>query len=78
MLGNLFSRPDLVNLFRFTPTYNLENIRSWLLNGNALTQVPPDFTANLSLTNSIFILTLWIISFLAFAAWLFERQDINT
>lgn len=78
ILGNLFNRQNIVNLFRFTPSYNLENVRSWFLNNTALSQVPPGFNADLTLASSSLLLIMWIISLLAFIVWLFQRQDITT
>ena len=78
LLGNLFNKPEILNGFQFTPSYNIDNIRSWLLNNVASDLVPPGFTAELGPFTSFTILVIWIIALLALALWLFNRPDITS
>jgi hypothetical protein len=82
--GRLLDRPGLIRLFRLTPTYNLENVRSWVLDGAPVEIVPaafggPDLPAIADpLLFSLALLFLWLVGLLITAAWLFQRQDITT
>jgi len=76
LLGRILNLPGLVNLFQFTPTYNLENVRAWLAVGAAHTRVAASFTAEPSLLFSIVVLGVWVVGLIALAMAVFERQDI--
>jgi ABC-2 family transporter len=79
IVGNAFNLPNLVNLFVLTPTYNLENVRSWVIDGIGSTAGGiPSFTAVPSLWISILILLLWLIGLLGLTAVIFNHQDITT
>lgn len=72
-------RPDIVNGVVATPTYNLENIRSWVVEGAGSTLGGfPGFTAVPSLAISIGIIVLWLVGLLWLTAVVFRRQDITT
>ena len=73
------ARPNLVNLLVATPTYNLENVRNWVIEGAASTYGGiPGLTATPSLGVSILILLLWLIGLLGGTAVVFQRQEITT
>ena len=77
--GSALKRPALVNLFVVTPTYNLENVRSWVVDGVGSTAGGiPGFTAVPTLGVSMMILLLWLVGLLAGTAVIFQRQDITT
>lgn len=78
ILGNIFNKPELINLYSFTPSYNLENIRVELFDHFAEMQNLPGFTADLSLGSSLLLLVIWIVALMSLAIWLFKRQDITT
>nr|MBN1228794.1 hypothetical protein [Anaerolineae bacterium] len=73
----IFSAPGLVNLYAFSPTYCMENIRSWVIDSVMLPTIYyPNFTAGQTLTGSIIISVLWVIGLIALCTLMFERQDI--
>lgn len=77
--GQLFDRPGLVNLYAITPSYNLTNIVSWIREGVGSTAGGiPGFTAVLSLSYSVLLITLWVVGLAMLTAWLFQRQDITS
>lgn len=79
VVGTVTNRPGLTNLFAVTPTYNLDNILSWVVNGVGSTGAGlPGFTAVPSLTASILIVLLWLVLLLGLTAVFFHRQDITT
>jgi hypothetical protein len=78
VLGIVFSKPEIVNLYRFMPTYNLNNVRSWLVTHRALAAVPSGFTAQPSLAFSCGMLALWLLGLTALAILVFQRQDITS
>jgi ABC-type transport system involved in multi-copper enzyme maturation permease subunit len=76
-LGNLLNKPDLINLYLFTPSYNLSNLTSWFENGTAFL-VGPSFTASPSVGVSVAILLAWMIGLIGSAIVIFQRQDITS
>jgi ABC-type transport system involved in multi-copper enzyme maturation permease subunit len=78
LLGGLLERPSIIDLYRFTPSYNLDNARSWLVNQRALVGVGPGFTAEPSLAVSCALLAAWLVGLTALALWVFQRQDITS
>lgn len=79
LVGNILGRPNLVNIFVATPSYNLENIRSWILEGvGSNVGGMPGFTAVQPLPVSILIVVGWLVGLLVATAVLFNRQDINS
>ena len=72
-------RPNLVNMIVATPTYNLDNIRSWVVAGVGSDFGGfPGFTAVPSLGVSLLIILLWLIGLLGVTAVIFKRQDITS
>lgn len=78
ILGNIFNKPELINLYSFSPSYNLENIRVELFDHYSEMANLPGFTADLSLGSSFSLLVIWIVALMSMAIWLFKRQDITT
>jgi len=75
-LGSLFNRPDLINLYLYTPSYNLDNLRSWFENGSAYIPMPT-FTASPGAGISLVILLAWIVTLVGSSLLIFRRQDIT-
>ena len=83
-IATLLERENLLQLIRFTPTYNVDNIRSlvsadvpsqmftWIFEANNLGNVQN------SLGLSLFILTVWVTLGISLILWLFNRQDISS
>ena len=79
LLSQVLERPELVNLIVATPTYNLENVRSWVTDGVGSNFGGfPGFTAVPPMWGSILILLMWLVGLLAGTAVLFRRQNINS
>jgi hypothetical protein len=70
----------LINLYQFTPTYNLSNLHSWLFRGQAqqfiIAGVAP-LIAEPSFWISAFVLGIWIIGLISLSLRLFQRQEIT-
>jgi ABC-type transport system involved in multi-copper enzyme maturation permease subunit len=79
IISQALQRPEIVNALMVTPTYNLENIRSWVVEGAGSTLGGfPGFTAVPLLPTSIVIIVLWLVGLLGLTAVVFRRQDITT
>ncbi len=78
LLGKLLDNNQAVNLYRFVPTYNIDNIRAWLVTDEALTGMPFGFNAEASLGFSAAMLALWIVGLVLLSAVIFQRQDITS
>ena len=79
IVSQALQRPDMVNALVVTPTYNLENIRSWVVEGAGSTLGGfPGLTAVPSLAISLLIVVLWLVGLLGLTAVVFRRQDITT
>lgn len=79
-LRGLFDKPELINLYQFTPTYNLSNLHSWLFRGQAqqfITTGTAPLTAEPSFGVSSLVLGIWIFGLIGLAIWLFQRQEIT-
>lgn len=79
-LRGVFNRPELINLYQFTPTYNLSNLHSWLFLGEAqqlITAGAAPLTAEPSFWLSALVLTFWIVGLTGLSLLLFQRQEIN-
>jgi MFS family permease len=76
-LAFIFKIPQLINLLSITPNYSLDNIRSWLILGEASRGFNPAFTVEPSLAFSVVCLLAWLVGLIGLAVWLFKRQDIT-
>ena len=79
-LRGILNMPELINLYQFTPTYNLSNLHSWLFLGKAqqfITDGAAPLTAEPSFWLSALILGIWIAGFAGLSLWLFQRQEIT-
>lgn len=77
LVSRLFDWPAVVELYRFTASYNLDNARAWFLDGHAFQSPLVDITSAPSLVGSLLILIVWIALLLGASAWIFNRQDIG-
>lgn len=79
VVGQALDRPNLSNLIAATPTYSLENIRSWVIDGAASDYGGlPGLTVAPSPGASALVLFLWLGVLLGATAVIFRRQDITT
>lgn len=76
LISRLLNKPDIINLYQLTPTYNIENMRSWLVSNLPFTQVEANFNAEPSLAFSSIVLGAWIIGLIILVISVFKRQDI--
>lgn len=80
LLGALFNQPSLINLYQYTPTYNLSNMYSWLLSGEGkvaiIAGISP-LTLAPSFWVSLLILAIWIGGLIGLALVVFQRQEIT-
>ncbi len=81
LLAHLLDYPKLIYAYRFTPSYNVANIKSWLARG-----IPEsenfDFFSNVaefsdSMTFSTVLLVVWVCALVGLTVYLFHRQDIT-
>lgn len=76
-LGSILGKPNLINLYLFTPSYNIDNLRSWFDSGSAF--LPgPGFTASPGIWISLAILLAWIFVLVGSSILLFKKQDITS
>lgn len=78
-LVNWILKINLFGLYIYLPTYNLENIASWIRADSGLpaTFAEHTYTAP-TLAGSLFIIAAWAFGLVAVTAYLFQRQDITT
>lgn len=77
LLSRVFDRPSLVELYRFSASYNLDNARAWLLEGHAFQSPLAQVTHAPTLAGSLLLVGAWILILLGLSAWIFNRQDIS-
>lgn len=78
LLGRLLRWPEIVALYQLSPTYNISNAGSWLLQGQgAGTPILTITLEPLSLGVSLLILAVWVVGLIGLTVWLFRRQDIT-
>ncbi len=77
--GQALQRPSLVNVIVATPTYNLDNVRSWVVDGVGSTFGGfPGFTAVPPIWLSVVILIVWLVGLVGGTVLLFRHQDITS
>ena len=80
MLRGLLNKPELINLYQFTPTYNLSNLHSWLFLGKSqqfISAGVAPLIAEPSFWISALVLGIWIGGLIGLSMWLFQRQEIT-
>jgi hypothetical protein len=70
--------PGLVRLGLYLPSYNLENLRSWLLTGKAQTMELAGVSMQSGLIFSYIILGVWLVGLVGLTIFVFGRQDITS
>jgi ABC-type transport system involved in multi-copper enzyme maturation permease subunit len=76
-LGSILGKPNLINLYLFTPSYNIDNLRSWFDSGSAF--LPgPGFTASPGIGISLGILLAWVILMLGSSIYIFQKRDVTS
>lgn len=81
VVRTLLNLPRITDLYLWTTSYNLDNLRSWFLEGKMLTGLTPDsllFTRGHTPGGSLTILAVWILGLAGLAIAVFRRQDITT
>ncbi len=78
VFGRLIGQPSVINLYRFTTTFNLDNLRSWFVAQEPAGVTFGGFTAEFSATQSILLMLIWIVLLLGLAITIFQRQDISS
>ena len=77
LLSNLFDQPNLINLYRFTPSYNLDNALAWFRSSAGYILPMGNFNTPPGLLFSLVLLLIWIAGFTGLSLWVFQRQDIT-
>ena len=80
LLATIFNQPSLINLYQYTPTYNLSNMYSWLLRGEgevALIAGISPLTFAPGFWFSLLVLTIWIGGLTGLALATFQRQELT-
>ena len=79
-LRSFLGIPELINLYQFTPTYNLSNLHSWLIYGKAqrfISDGIAPLTTDPSFWVSLLIMTIWIGGLISLALAIFQRQELT-
>jgi ABC-type transport system involved in multi-copper enzyme maturation permease subunit len=77
LLRNIFDNPGIMDLYRYTPAYNLANLHKIFFDGGSLLEEMIGLNINNSLGRSLAVLAAWILIPAMLAAWKFTRQDIT-
>ncbi len=80
LLATILNQPSLINLYTYTPTFNLSNMYSWLLHGEgevATIAGISSLTAAPSFWFSILVLAIWICGLIGLALVMFQRQELT-
>ncbi len=83
-VARLFDSVTVLHLFRFTPTYNIENISSWINGSTGLNLLKGPFSWFGAVAPvdgigfSITVLLGWVVVGIATILILFQRQDITS
>jgi ABC-type transport system involved in multi-copper enzyme maturation permease subunit len=78
LAGKIFSLPGLINVYRFTPAYSVDNSQSWFRTGAPILPPVENFPTAPSLSISVLILIVWCVGLIGLAIWAFHRQDITS
>jgi ABC-type transport system involved in multi-copper enzyme maturation permease subunit len=75
-LGTWLNNLQVIKWYRFVPSYNVENVTSWIKEGIPSTLLF-GFSSD-SLAFSLAVLAAWCVGLAALAVLLFRRQDITS
>jgi ABC-type transport system involved in multi-copper enzyme maturation permease subunit len=80
LFSALFNQPSLINLYQYTPTYNLSNMYSWLLRGEGkvaiIAGISPLSTAP-GFWFSLLAMAIWICGLIGLSLVIFQRQELT-
>jgi len=76
LLGNIFDNPQLVNLYRFAPGFNLDNLQVWFFQGHPFSGELLGMAVEYSVFQSLVVMVIWILVPILLAGFLFHRQDL--
>lgn len=76
-LRTIFNAPEIIKLYMITPSYHIDNARSWLLLDTPLEAFYVPANTEISLWLSLILLVLWAFGLTGLAGYLFKRQDIT-
>lgn len=79
ILSRSLNRPEVMEGYKFTPAYNLLNLRSWLTADMAYNLSPP--LSLQSTPDALFsgmVLAAWLVGLAVLTLRLFQRQDITS
>jgi ABC-2 type transport system permease protein len=74
-LRSIIKIPEIINLYMFTPSFHIDNARSWFILEGPLASSYVPANTEISLELSLLILVVWAISLLGLAAIIFQKQD---
>lgn len=77
LIQRVFGWAQAMNLYRFTPSYNLDNARAWMALDHGFLQPGMTLASPPSLAVSLLWLLFWIGLLFGAAALVFQRQDIH-
>ncbi|MGD0173299.1 MAG: ABC transporter permease subunit [Anaerolineales bacterium] len=78
LAGKIFSVPGIINLYRFTPAYSVDNSQSWFNTGTPIPIPLENFSAAPDLAFSLMVLLIWAAGLTALVLAVFQRQDITS
>ena len=79
-LSGFLGKPELINLYQITPTYNLSNLYSWLFSGQAqrfISRGITPLTSEPSFWVSLLVLAIWICGMIGLSLAIFQRQELT-
>lgn len=77
--GRSLGRPEVMEGYKFTPAYNLLNLRSWLMADTAYNLSPPlSLQSTPDALFSMMVLAAWLVGLAVLTLRLFQRQDITS
>jgi hypothetical protein len=77
LIAWLLNAPNIMQIYRFLPFYNLLNMTSWLFDKTATTIEIADKTYVDSLGFSMSVLGIWVVCLISLTVYLFQQQDIT-
>ena len=77
LLRNIFDNPEIVNLYRFAPGFNLDNLQTWFFQGHPYQGELLGMAVEFSVIQSLAVMSIWIVLPYLLAALLFQRQDLT-
>jgi len=76
LLRNIFDNPYIVNLYRFSPGFNLDNLQMWFFQGHHYNGELLGMAVEFSVVQSYVVMGFWILIPFLLAFLLFHRQDL--